>query len=165
MHWTPPQKKKQRAVYEVLGVFVRCTFKQQVPHTDCLGTSRMPIALCKVALPSSTHSRLCVELLPGNHLDRTQLFWLCAAGTASAWDWHSCWAQVCVNDGLLTAVNSQCLQYCQVCVCVCAAIVHVGVYRACAPEFNSGLVREFHTTLLGCLGDCMASFPDWIPRD
>lgn len=56
-------------------VFVRCKFKRQVPHTHTqrLGTSRMPIALRKVALPSSTHSRLCVELLPGNHLDRTQL--------------------------------------------------------------------------------------------
>lgn len=54
-------------------VFVRCKFKRQVPHTQRLGTSRMPIALRKVALPSSTHSRLCVELLPGNHLDRAQV--------------------------------------------------------------------------------------------
>lgn len=56
-------------------VFDRCEFKPQVAYTctQCLGTSRMPIALRKVALPSSTHSRLCVELLPGNRLDRTQL--------------------------------------------------------------------------------------------
>lgn len=46
-------------------------------HTHRLRTNRMPIALRKVALPSSTHSGLCVELLPGNHLDRTQLLCLC----------------------------------------------------------------------------------------
>lgn len=63
-------------VYKSGGcVFVRCKFKRQVPHmhTLRLGTSRMPIALHKAALPSSTHSGLCVDLLPGNHLDGTQL--------------------------------------------------------------------------------------------
>lgn len=60
-------------------------------HTDCLRTA---IALPQVPLPSSTHSRLCVELLPGNHLDRTQVY--------------VCYFSVCgqdtVIDGLLLLI-------------------------------------------------------------
>lgn len=92
-------------------------------HTQHLGTSRMPIALRKVALPSSTHSRLCIELLPGNHLDRPQLLWLsvCVSvwpGQPQSGICHQCLPQMCVSDGLLTAINSQRVYYCQVWVVV-----------------------------------------------
>lgn len=35
----------------------------------------------------------------------------------------------------------------------------------CIPESSSILVRKFHAALLGRLGDHVAPFPDWIPRD
>ena len=132
------------AVYKVVGVCLSGVSLSGRFHTQRLGTSRTPIALRKVALPSSTHSRLCVELLPGNHLDRAQVLWLCVcecffsvcmAGTTSPRDYRRCLPQVCINDGLLTAINSQCVHYCQVwavfgccprgcvqCICVCACL-------------------------------------------
>lgn len=36
------------------------------------------------------------------------------AGTTSPRDYHRCLPQVCINDGLLAAINSRCVHYCQV---------------------------------------------------
>lgn len=53
------------------GVHLNSRF-DALARTHRLGISRIPAALRKVALPSSTHSRLCLERLPGNHLDGAQ---------------------------------------------------------------------------------------------
>lgn len=69
------------------GVHLNSRF-DALARTHRLGISRMPAALRKVALPSSTHSRLCLERLPGNHLDGAQqcvCCYLCVAWTT--WDY------------------------------------------------------------------------------
>lgn len=45
-----------------------------------------------------------------------------------------------------------------------ARLLHLHA-RVCIPELSSILVRKFHAALHGRLGDRVAPFPDWIPRD
>lgn len=105
----------------------------------------MPAAPRKVALPSSTHSRLCLELLPGNRLDRAQA---CVCVLLS----------VCVDA--LPTPEGRAYSACTLPLCTRGRVC-----RICIPALSCVLVRKFHATLHGRRGDRVALFPDWIPRD
>jgi hypothetical protein len=133
--------------------------------------------------PSSAHSRLGVLLLPGNQLDTAQLHFMCVCLCTCE---QACVAGLCVGVSLTFTVSmcvydSMLLNECKfslsLCVCMCGSVyIWQAEVAGCflsneckcvcvcvSPSYskvNSSLVRKFHSTLLGRLGNRMAPFPE-----